>query len=224
MYDSHSYTHASYHPMLLHHTDMLCFPFVCSAVQLPSAVLTLLPNQSSSSSSSSSSSVEPAAIRFYTTGLLVLLPFPDMSMPFNVVAFTSTVLAFFFGSLFNLTYSTTAAIIQRSQQTPIARIRAKLQALLGRCRRRVSGAAKGEAHGVGVGVAGTQQVPPAGEKVMEREEEEEVEEEKKEVAEQVLDQWVNETTAREMEEMELDTGISASGDMSTRRRKVNMPT
>ena len=105
-------------------------------MQLPSAVLTLLPNISLGTAADSPA-VEPA-IRFYTPGLLVLLPFPDMSMPFNVVAFTSTVLAFFFGSLFNLTYSTTADIVARSQQTPIARIKGRLAALLGKCRRQAT--------------------------------------------------------------------------------------
>ena len=111
-------------------------------VQLPSAVITLLPN-ASTSTAADSTPAEPA-IRFYTTGLLVLLPFPDMSMPFNVVAFTSTVLAFFFGSLFNLTYSTTADIVQRSKQTPLSRIKSRLVALLGKCKRPVKVSGGGE--------------------------------------------------------------------------------
>ena len=111
-------------------------------MQLPSAVITLLPNVSSTATSSSAKPF----IRFYTTGLLVLLPFPDMSMPFNVVAFTSTVLAFFFGSMFNLTYSTTADIIKRSQQTPVTRIKSRLAGLLARCRRptKLAAAAEGD--------------------------------------------------------------------------------
>ena len=126
-------------------SDSLLSHLVC-AVQLPSAVLTLLPN-ASASTAADSSFAEPA-IRFYTTGLLVLLPFPDMSMPFNVVAFTSTVLAFFFGSLFNLTYSTTANIVKRSQQTPLSRVRGRLAALRGRCRRPVRAVGGGERDGV----------------------------------------------------------------------------
>ena len=116
--------------------------------QLPSAVLTLLPNVSAGTAADSSAA--ESAIRFYTTGLLILLPFPDMSMPFNVVAFTSTVLAFFFGSLFNLTYSTTADIVARSRQTPLSRVKNRLTGLLGRCRRplRVAGEVEGD------GVAG----------------------------------------------------------------------
>ena len=51
-------------------------------------------------------------------------------MPFNVIAFTSTVLAFFFGSMFNLLYSTDAQIIERSTQTPLGRFRKRLRSLL----------------------------------------------------------------------------------------------
>jgi hypothetical protein len=57
-------------------------------------------------------------------------------MPFNVIAFTSTVIAFFFGSLFNLYYSTDEQIIERSQQTPITRLRSRILALVTRCRRK----------------------------------------------------------------------------------------
>mmetsp|Transcript_8507 Transcript_8507/g.20014 ORF Transcript_8507/g.20014 Transcript_8507/m.20014 type:complete len:363 (+) Transcript_8507:1-1089(+) len=38
----------------------------------------------------------------FTEGLLVLLPMPDFSMPFNVIALSSTALTFFFGSMFRL--------------------------------------------------------------------------------------------------------------------------
>merc|ERR1712118_564247 len=39
----------------------------------------------------------------FTEGLIVLVPMPDFSMPFNVVALSSTALTFFFGSLFLMT-------------------------------------------------------------------------------------------------------------------------
>jgi phosphatidylinositol glycan class T len=38
--------------------------------------------------------------RIYSDALLLRMPYPDFSMPFNVIAFTSTVLTFFFGSMF----------------------------------------------------------------------------------------------------------------------------
>lgn len=39
----------------------------------------------------------------FSEGLLVLLPMPDFSMPFNVIALSSTAITFFFGSVFRLT-------------------------------------------------------------------------------------------------------------------------
>lgn len=44
----------------------------------------------------------PNGPRLYTESLVVLFPGPDMSMPFNVIAFTSTFLAFFFGTMVRL--------------------------------------------------------------------------------------------------------------------------
>lgn len=44
----------------------------------------------------------PSVLRF-TEGLLILVPMPDFSMPFNVIALSSTAVTFFFGSLFRLT-------------------------------------------------------------------------------------------------------------------------
>ncbi|KAI8079832.1 phosphatidylinositol glycan anchor biosynthesis, class T precursor [Halteromyces radiatus] len=40
--------------------------------------------------------------RIYTDTLLVSLPTPDFSMPYNVITLTCTVIALFFGSIFNL--------------------------------------------------------------------------------------------------------------------------
>lgn len=40
--------------------------------------------------------------RIYTDTLLVSLPTPDFSMPYNVITLTCTVIALFFGSVFNL--------------------------------------------------------------------------------------------------------------------------
>lgn len=38
----------------------------------------------------------------YSKNVLMSLPNPDFSMPYNVITLTSTVIAFYFGSLFNL--------------------------------------------------------------------------------------------------------------------------
>ena len=40
--------------------------------------------------------------RIYTTSTLIFLPTPDFSMPYNVIILTSTIIAMFYGSIFNL--------------------------------------------------------------------------------------------------------------------------
>ena len=40
--------------------------------------------------------------RIYTSALLVDLATPDFSMPYNVIIFTCSLIAFIFGSIFNL--------------------------------------------------------------------------------------------------------------------------
>ena len=45
---------------------------------------------------------EEKTIRMYTEVLLVSLPTPDFSMPYNVICLTCTVVAIAFGSLYNL--------------------------------------------------------------------------------------------------------------------------
>lgn len=68
------------------------------------AVIRLLSTSNSSSSSSSSSSPfsSPPAVYLRTTSLLLPLPTPDFSMPYNVIILTSTVMALAFGNIFNL--------------------------------------------------------------------------------------------------------------------------
>ncbi|KAG0278494.1 hypothetical protein BGZ95_003862 [Linnemannia exigua] len=46
--------------------------------------------------------LEEDKIRVYTDTLLVSLPTPDFSMPYNVITMTCTVISLFFGSVFNL--------------------------------------------------------------------------------------------------------------------------
>ncbi|KAJ8654354.1 hypothetical protein O0I10_009922 [Lichtheimia ornata] len=46
--------------------------------------------------------VDNRTMRIYTDTLLVSLPTPDFSMPYNVITLTCTVIALFFGSIFNL--------------------------------------------------------------------------------------------------------------------------
>jgi phosphatidylinositol glycan class T len=44
-----------------------------------------------------------ATREMYTQVLQVQLPTPDFSMPYNVITFTCTILAFYFGSMFAIT-------------------------------------------------------------------------------------------------------------------------
>jgi hypothetical protein len=43
-----------------------------------------------------------ATARLTTEGLLIDVPLPDFSMPFNVITLCSTLVAFFFGSMLNV--------------------------------------------------------------------------------------------------------------------------
>lgn len=49
-----------------------------------------------------SESILPMDGRIYTSALLVDLATPDFSMPYNVIIFTCSLIAFIFGSVFNL--------------------------------------------------------------------------------------------------------------------------
>ncbi|KAM0259362.1 hypothetical protein ACHAQJ_003394 [Trichoderma viride] len=46
--------------------------------------------------------LEPKAMNIRTTSLLLYLPTPDFSMPYNVIIFTSTTIALAFGGLYNI--------------------------------------------------------------------------------------------------------------------------
>ena len=63
------------------------------------AVIRILPTLNGSALSASSSL---PAIYLRTTSLLLPLPTPDFSMPYNVIILTSTVMALAFGNIFNL--------------------------------------------------------------------------------------------------------------------------
>lgn len=71
------------------------------------AVITILERGSSPSSNDDGNSATSATIRrgtsnLRTTGLLLSLPTPDFSMPYNVIIFTSTAIALAFGGLYNI--------------------------------------------------------------------------------------------------------------------------
>ncbi|KAG0564489.1 hypothetical protein KC19_8G114600 [Ceratodon purpureus] len=73
-------------------------------------------------------------VQICSDNLLVLLATPDFSMPYNVITFTMTALALYFGSLLNSLRLRSVTEV-RSQQ-PASRISTKLQKLLARFRGR----------------------------------------------------------------------------------------
>lgn len=78
---------------------------------------------------------KPVYIR--TTSLLLPLPTPDFSMPYNVIILTSTVIALAFGSIFNLLvrrFVTTEEATAIMAQTFKGRLRGKIVALRDRIR------------------------------------------------------------------------------------------
>ncbi|CAG8608907.1 11257_t:CDS:2, partial [Scutellospora calospora] len=58
-------------------------------------------------------------IRIYTETLLVSLPTPDFSMPYNVITLTCTVIALFFGSMFNLMTRSFVAFIDHGKEKDV---------------------------------------------------------------------------------------------------------
>jgi phosphatidylinositol glycan class T len=63
---------------------------------LPSAIITPLEDNGNGSTN-------PITVgRIYTPALLVDLATPDFSMPYNVIIFSCSLIAFIFGSVFNL--------------------------------------------------------------------------------------------------------------------------
>ncbi|KAJ1972334.1 Subunit of the glycosylphosphatidylinositol transamidase complex-like protein [Dimargaris xerosporica] len=82
-------------------------PQVLTSCDYRTLLASLLPPSSSSAATMGGSvapaqpSTQPCVTQVYSEPFLVNLPTPDFSMPYNVIAFTCTVLAFFFGSMFN---------------------------------------------------------------------------------------------------------------------------
>lgn len=64
---------------------------------LPPAILTVL-----DVGGNGSTAQRPVNNRIYTPTLLVDMATPDFSMPYNVIIFTCSLIAFIFGSVFNL--------------------------------------------------------------------------------------------------------------------------
>ncbi len=62
----------------------------------------------------------------YTEVLLVSLPTPDFSMPYNVICLTCTVVAIAFGSLYNLSTKRLQEVDPREPSTLLGKIKQKL--------------------------------------------------------------------------------------------------
>ncbi|KAF8875658.1 GPI transamidase component PIG-T [Infundibulicybe gibba] len=63
---------------------------------LPPAIFTILNSQNTTSNPA------PSSVRIYSPALLIDLATPDFSMPYNVIIFSCSLVAFLFGSVFNL--------------------------------------------------------------------------------------------------------------------------
>jgi phosphatidylinositol glycan class T len=88
-----------------------------------SAVLTAVLSECLNCTTTSSSDQDLTMLRLYSEPLLISLPTPDFSMPYNVICFVCTVIAIGFGSIFNLTTRTLqpAAAAQERLVTRILR-------------------------------------------------------------------------------------------------------
>lgn len=62
----------------------------------------------------------------YTEVLLVSLPTPDFSMPYNVICLTCTVVAIAFGSLYNLSTKRLQEVDPREPTSLLGKIKKKL--------------------------------------------------------------------------------------------------
>ena len=94
---------------------------------------------------SSNTSSKPMYLR--TTSLLLSLPTPDFSMPYNVIILTSTVMALAFGTIFNFLvrrFVGADEVEAFSLRTVAAKYRAKAVVLIGKVRERVLERDKGK--------------------------------------------------------------------------------
>ena len=72
-------------------------------------------------SSLQSAASEEVFIRLHTSILLITLPTPDFSMPYNVICLTCTVVAIAFGSFHNLSSRRFEAVDQKDSKGPVGK-------------------------------------------------------------------------------------------------------
>lgn len=75
-------------------------------------------------------------VRLHTETLLVSLPTPDFSMPYNVICLACTVIAIAFGSIHNLTTRRFVVYDEVKHASMLTRLRRRLTAVVSRIRRR----------------------------------------------------------------------------------------
>lgn len=94
---------------------------------IPAAIIRVLPNNNTSSLLSPGDSGD-----YYlrTTSLLLPLPTPDFSMPYNVIILTSTVIALGFGSIFNLLVRRFVLV----EEVPVSPVAVAVRKVVGRVR------------------------------------------------------------------------------------------
>lgn len=73
-----------------------------------------------------------------TNGLVLYLPTPDFSMPYNVIILTSTVIALGFGSIFNIVVRRLVSV-EEARGLDETGLRGRMQAAIGRVKARVKG-------------------------------------------------------------------------------------
>ena len=95
------------------------------------AVITILNPDSAPSTSALASRARFATSNLRTTSLLLSLPTPDFSMPYNVIIFTSTAIALAFGGMFNILMRRFVAA-DEGPELSLASLKAKLRAMLGK--------------------------------------------------------------------------------------------
>jgi phosphatidylinositol glycan class T len=134
--------------MLLRYTEYP--PDANRGFDVPSAVIRILNHPSPPGSRDAASSDGPGPKRgtyIRTTPLLLMLPTPDFSMPYNVIILTSTVMALGFGGFFNMMVR---RMVGRDEVPPsplqlaLARLRNKLQP-------RINALVLGVRKGIGMG-------------------------------------------------------------------------
>ncbi|TRY80979.1 hypothetical protein TCAL_02962 [Tigriopus californicus] len=91
--------------------------------------------ESFSITSSNASTAEPRSdrvVRIFTESLLINLPTPDFSMPYNVICLACTVVALAFGPLHNITTKDLRLDVGPEPEGIVQRVKAKVTGILGR--------------------------------------------------------------------------------------------